>query len=384
MSRNPPGDESFNPDEWIKWRVIFLGWTIIGLFFVGRNIVSAVSRGQMLAWHRAILFEIIYWQLWAVWTPLIFRVARRFRIEGKNKLQAIAPLVLFGVVIALLHISIEYVVNLALAWGVIHVPAEEINQVIAGIKRTILIESFTGFLTYSAIVALYYALDYYRRFRERDVKASQLEAQLSQAQLHALKMQLHPHFLFNTLNTISVLMQENVPAANRMLVRLSDLLRLTLESGSAQEVSLKQELEFLQRYLDIEQIRFQDRLTVSTDIDPATLDARVPNLILQPLVENAIRHGIAPRAEAGRIEISARRVDTIMRLQVRDNGPGLRHDEQNPLTKGVGLSNTEARLCQLYGAAHRFDLSDATDGGLVVTIELPFRSESEARKVSKG
>src|SRR5262249_2873049 len=152
-----------------------------------------------------------------------------------------------------------------------------------------------------------YALDYYQKFQERELKAAQLEGRLAQAELQNLKAQLQPHFLFNTLHAISVLMQENVQAANRMLVRLSELLRMALDTAGAQEVTLKQEVEFAQRYLEIEQTRFQDRLSVKIDVDPSALDARAPSLLLQPLVENAVRHGIARRAGAGLLEIIARR-----------------------------------------------------------------------------
>ncbi len=224
---------------------------------------------------------------------------------------------------------------------------------------------------YWGVLWVGYAVDYYRRFKEEEIHASGLETQLAQAQLQALKMQLHPHFLFNTLNAVSTLVRTNKnEAATDMIAGLSDLLRLTLESSGAQEVTLKQELEFLERYLEIEQIRFGDRLRVRMDIEPGTLHARVPNLLLQPLVENAIRHGIAPRAEAGLIEIRAVREDDILRLHVRDDGPGL--PEGDRVHNGVGLSNTIARLERLYGSAQRVTLANAEDGGALITLELPF------------
>ena len=220
-----------------------------------------------------------------------------------------------------------------------------------------------------------HALDYYRKYRERERRALQLETRLAQAQLDALRMQLQPHFLFNTLNSISVLMAEDVKAARRMLTRLSDLLRKSLENEGAHEVSLRDELEFLESYLEIEQTRFQDRLTIRMNVDPAALDARVPNLILQPLVENAIRHGIAPRAAAGTIEIRAGRQNGMIELQVSDNGAGLGGASVESLMKGIGLSNTQARLEQLYGARASFELRERDEGGLTVTIAIPFRSQ---------
>src|SRR5262249_40591374 len=199
-----------------------------------------------------------------------------------------------------------------------------------------------------------------------ELKASQLEARLAQAQLQALKMQLHPHFLFNTLHAISALMRKDVEEADRMITRLSDLLRLTLENVGAQEATLRQELEILGRYLEIEQRRFGDRLQVKMEIEPETLDARAPNLILQPLVENAIRHGIAPRSAPGLIEIRASRAGDKLELQVRDNGVGLPTDHREPIKEGVGLANTRARLEQLYGAAYRFEVNNFYRCGMIV------------------
>jgi LytS/YehU family sensor histidine kinase len=226
---------------------------------------------------------------------------------------------------------------------------------------------------YAAILAVSQGVDYYRKYRERELRASQLEARLAQTRLQVLKMQLHPHFLFNTLNAISALIHQDVDLADRMVARLGDLLRSTLESADTQEVSLRQELDFIQPYLEIEQARLGPRLTVRLEIDPHALDAAVPNLVLQPLVENAIRHGIAPRAEPGRIEIRARRDDGQLCLQVRDDGPGLPPDPAAPFKEGIGLANTRARLQQLYGAAHRFELCNGPGRGLGVTITIPFR-----------
>ncbi|MGH9935785.1 MAG: sensor histidine kinase, partial [Blastocatellia bacterium] len=211
-----------------------------------------------------------------------------------------------------------------------------------------------------------------------ELKAAQLEASLTQAQLDALRMQIHPHFLFNTLNTVSVLMRNDAEAANRVLVRLSELLRLTLDKAGRHQAPLQEELEFLDLYLEIERTRFQDRLSVRTDIDPATLDALAPTLILQPLVENAIRHGIAPYVKQGLIEIRARRQGRQLELQVRDSGPGLSNFRRTATAQGIGLANTRSRLEQLYRGEHQFTLDDATGGGLLVTIRLPFCSQAKS------
>ena len=187
-------------------------------------------------------------------------------------------------------------------------------------------------------------------------------------------MQLNPHFLFNCLHSISSLMHQDVEGADRMITQLGDLLRAALANSDTQEVPLRQELDFLRRYLEIEQTRFGDRLAVIMEIAPDTLDAQVPNLILQPLVENAIRHGIEPHAKAGRVELRARRQDGSLALEVQDSGAGLRAGAS--ANEGVGLSNTRARLRELYGASHQFELQDASDGGLRVRLRIPFRSEA--------
>jgi LytS/YehU family sensor histidine kinase len=226
-------------------------------------------------------------------------------------------------------------------------------------------------LIYAATLGLGYAVSYYARFREREFRASQLEAQLAQAQLQALKMQLHPHFLFNTLNGIASLVRDNKNrAAVDMLAGLSDLLRYTLENAGKQEVPLKEELEFLELYLGIQQMRFPDRLRVEMRVAPETLDALVPNLILQPIVENAIRHGISQRPTPGVVGIEASRDGERLRVNVYDDGPGLRPN--GGTGGGVGLSNTRERLAQLYGERQRFTLSEREGGGVEAALVLPF------------
>jgi LytS/YehU family sensor histidine kinase len=233
---------------------------------------------------------------------------------------------------------------------------------------------------YLLIALMSYAYSYYRRFRQGQLRTLQLEAQLSQAQLQALKMQLHPHFLFNTLHSISALLTKDVEAARKMISRLGDFLRLTLENSGSQEVTLQQEMDFLRCYLEIERIRFQNRLVTRMDVNSQALAAKVPNLILQPIVENAIRHGIAPRSTPGLIEIEAKQLNGTLRIQVRDNGPGLpEHRNSGSLfKKGLGLANTESRLERLYGADHLFDLTNNPAGGLIVTLEIPFHKDGAA------
>lgn len=229
---------------------------------------------------------------------------------------------------------------------------------------------------YWAILALGHVLDYYRQFRERELLASQLESKLAQTQLQILKMQLHPHFLFNTLNAISALIHQDVELADRMIARLGDLLRTTLDNANQQHVPLSQELDFIHPYLEIEKARLGARLTVDLQVDPAVMDAKVPNLILQPLVENAIRHGIAVRPGPGTIQIHAHRENGGLHLAVTDTGPGLQ--AAPAALKGIGLANTRARLEKLYGANHRLELTNGRDGGFAIGITIPYQESSPA------
>jgi two-component system LytT family sensor kinase len=230
-------------------------------------------------------------------------------------------------------------------------------------------------MTYLFLVGLAHALAYRRESEARALDAAHLETRLVEAQLQALQRQLHPHFLFNTLNTIAGLMRINLNAADLMIDRLGDLLRMTLDTSGTQQVPLKQELEVLQKYLEIEQTRFENRLAISMHIDFETLDALVPNLLLQPLVENAIRHGIAPHARPGWIAIHAVREGSRLKIEIRDSGNGLPPDRLMALNRGVGLGNTRARLVHLYPSAHQFAFSNL-DQGFSVTVSIPFEIEA--------
>ena len=239
------------------------------------------------------------------------------------------------------------------------------------VQRQYLAQLDFTLMMYTTVLGLSYALHYSKESQARAINEAQLETSLVEARLRTLEAELHPHFLFNTLHAISSLVHTNPDGADRMISRLSDLLRLTFDRSGAPRVSLQEELEFLQKYLEIEQTRFHDRLSVNFDIDPETLDAEVPRLILQPLVENAIKHGVSPKPGAGLVQIATRRQGENLWIEVRDNGVGLSAGARARLRSGVGLSNTRDRLECLYGAAHRLEFSD-DDQGLAVRMEFPF------------
>src|SRR5215468_2363575 len=355
--------------RWARWILIFGVWTLLGALSAVRVMVTYAYSGNIVTWRRALVIALADWYVWALLAPAIAWLARRFAIERRSWLRSLLVHLPASLFFSIIKMVIEFRL---LQW---------LDP--ASAQRYPVLQFPSTLFTYYAILGAIYALDYYGKYRAHELKASQFQAQLAQAQLQALKMQLHPHFLFNTLHAISSLMRRDVEAAERMITRLSDLLRLTLENVGAQETPLRQELEFLERYLEIEQTRFRDRLQVKMEIEPETLDARAPNLILQPLVENAIRHGIAPRAAAGLVEIRARRSGDKLELQVRDNGVGLPTDHREPIKEGVGLANTRARLEQLYGAAYRFELNNVDGGGLIVSLTIPFRAEQNAVEPEK-
>jgi two-component system, LytTR family, sensor kinase len=359
--------------RWLKWLLIAGCWTLVALMFASQSYVANNANGYPTPWAKPLTWALTEYWTWAALTPLILLAGRPFFIDRGNWRRPLAAHLLLGLCFAASHLLLMSAAEQLTTWA--HHPGKRMSfQLSAWYYFT---KKFhMAFLTYWVITGVSHAFEFYRRNRQNELRASRLEAQLSRAELHALRMQLHPHFLFNTLNTISALVHRDARAADRMVARLGDLLRLTLDNQGVEEVSLKEELEFLQKYLEIEQTRFHDRLTVELDVDPASLDARLPNLLLQPLVENAIKHGVSARPGAGRIEISARRENGTLSLRVRDDGDGLPAYSRPDCTRsGVGLANTRARLAQLYGAAQRFELANAEGGGCEVVISIPYHAD---------
>lgn len=353
--------------HWAGAGVVFGCWTLFGLFFACQRYIERAYAGRPTSWAKVLTAWAACAYLWAALTPLVLWLARRFPFGQGRWARPLAVHAGAGALVSVFHLGV-YLLALQLLQG----DAGPAFASFGGWWQMVVAEFHFNFIIYTALVGLSHSLNHYRQKRERELAAAQFEAELAQAQLDALRLQLRPHFLFNTLNTISILMLKDVGRARQTLGRLSELLRALLRHSEAHEVTLRQELEFLENYLEIERTRFPDRLEVSMKVDPATLDARVPSLILQPVVENAIKHGIAPRAEAGRIEVSAERVNGAVRLQVRDDGAGLPHNAEARAASRVGLSNTRARLERMYGSGWSLELCDATGGGTVVNISIPF------------
>ncbi|MBI3417744.1 MAG: histidine kinase [Verrucomicrobia bacterium] len=358
---------------WLKW-TLFLGfWTLIGLSFASQLYLTQAKLGSPVSWRSAAARSLADWYVFAALSLPTMWLARRLSFERAGWQRPVVFHLVASALFSLLWMALRATVEV---WrGEISV------SFVAVFRHALVATFFFNLLIYWVIVTVSHAFDYYQKFHERELRTAELERRLTEARLQALQMQLNPHFLFNTLHAISALMHQDVEAADRMISRLSDLLRYALESTDAQEVSLRQELDFLDRYLEIEQTRFGDRLTVKKQIAANTLDARVPNLILQPILENAIRHGIEPHARPGRIELRASRDNGALVLVVRDNGAGLQHAPD----EGVGLSNTRARLQQLYGDKQRFEFRNVAEGGLEVSLKIPFRLDAnEAAPARSG
>jgi two-component system, LytTR family, sensor kinase len=346
--------------------LIAVAWSAVALLFATQVYVMYMKEEQPVPFRRALFVEGLACFLWALITPLVLWLARRFRIDRNNWRRRVPLHLVTGVTLTSSLIAIDYVIYLILFNRTVNLtPIKVAEYVIYNLDRWM--------LTYTVVVLISHVFNYYNSYRKGELKAAQLRTQLAQAQLEALKMQLHPHFLFNTLHSISALLNSDIDAARSMITRLGDFLRLTLENAGTQEVTLQQEMEFLNGYLEIERIRFRDRLSTNIIVDPEILDVRVPNLILQPIVENAMRHAIAQKSTAGRIEISAKPRNGALRIQVKDDGPGLPKDPGalNQLRQGLGLANTRARLERLYGREHRLELANRPSGGMVVTLEIP-------------
>ncbi len=360
------GVPNLQRQSWRRVLLVFGFWTLIGLAFAGQLYLSKAKLGEPVPWTFAASRALSDWYVFALLSIPALGLARRFSLGDArwalNLITHLAASALFSVA----WMALRAVVEVWLTRG-----GMGAVTFAAAFNRALVTTFFYNLLIYWVIISVGYAFDYYRKFNERELRAAELEKRLTEARLQALQMQLNPHFLFNTLHAISSLMHQDVEAADRMLVRLSDLLRHALESTDTQEVTLREELDFLSRYAEIEQTRFGDRLKIEMHIAPDTLDALVPNLVLQPLLENAIQHGLEPHARPGRVEVSARRDGDLLRLEVRDNGGGLPNGK---VVEGIGLANTRARLKQLYGARQSFGLANTDPAGVVVAITMPFRS----------
>lgn len=349
--------------RWL-WGGTFAVWSIVGLLLTSSIYVSSRAADDPIPIGSALAYGFLEAYVWIPVTVAAVLLTRRYPLErGRLASNGLCHLV------AALLLSV-------LKMAAFHYIGQAMGLLRSEATFTWAVLYYTGnnLVTYALLVGVAHAFEYAQRVRERELATTQLEARLTRSQLQMLKMQIHPHFLFNTLHAISTLVHRDPDAAERTIANLSEMLRTTLAHEQSQEVELREELSLLEPYLEIQKTRFGNRLTVETEVDPETERAMVPHLILQPLVENAIRHGIAPRRQGGRVEIHASRSNGTLRLEVRDDGRGFLPDSNTLRVGAVGLANTRARLEQLYGRDHGLAITSAPDCGAKVEIAIPFRT----------
>ncbi|MEZ5426449.1 MAG: histidine kinase [Pyrinomonadaceae bacterium] len=354
----------------LVWLSVFVFWTMIGAIAAVQEYIAIETRGAPVSFWRTLITNLpIYF--WAVSTPLVFRAERRFPLGDRRKWGTVLPFhIIFSLLSAAAYLGLISLVTVALRDEPFSLSA------VGDYFRYRFGRAFhVSVLTYWAILGFGFALDFYRQMKTSEVEAAraeqELETRLVQAKLDSLKMQIHPHFLFNTLNTISAIMSDDIKGARRVIARLSELLRLNLESSDRQTIALGKELELLNLYLDIERERFREKLAVSLHAPPETLDCQVPHFILQPLVENAVKHGIANQKEKGRINIDIRQSGNHLRIEIEDNGSGPPETSR----RGIGLQNTRERLEKLYRGNYEFALKKSEKGGTRVCLTLPFQTD---------
>jgi two-component system LytT family sensor kinase len=367
-----PGNLISAKMNWTMWAIIFGFWTFFSFLYANQIYFEMLHNpGMHHSWWRIAFWQLLVWYLWGFLSPLILWLGRRFPLEGQARLKGLLVHIIACVIFSALRVAAATALRMIIrpfdVWS-------DTQSFLIQYQGELKIFFLFDVLVYWAVFGVGYAFDYRERYRERESQASELKAQLAQAQLESLKMQLHPHFLFNTLHTIAGLVRGNEKGtAVNMISGLSDLLRHALQSANEQEVTLREEVKFIELYLDIQKVRFSDRLTVRMELASETLNALVPNLILQPLVENAIRHGISLKNSSGLLVIRSYCENGDLHITVSDDGPGLRSDWRMENGEGIGLANTNKRLKHLYGKRHRFALRNGEIGGMTASIAIPFR-----------
>ena len=388
----PTASAKHNPDQpalrtWLVWAISFGVWTLIAVAGAVTMYQFNRTRGLPRDFGDMLILELSQSLTYAPLTPFVFLIACRYPIQRRAWRRRVVLYIVGGFFFTLAHVFLR-----GLTYKVWDVATASYASAIWNSHAHVLkirwdlfqslffynvVDDITG--TYVPIVLIAHVMSYYTSFRQRELRASQLQAQLAKARLQALKSQLQPHFLFNTMHSISALMLTDVRAADRMMTRLSDLLRMSLEAEGTQVIALSHELDFVNCYLEIEKIRFEERLNIIWDISPETLDAQVPHLLLQPLVDNAVKHGIARLPAAGQIRITVKSQGGELQLEISDNGPGFGEAGSFQHT-GLGLRITRERLESLYGQDQSMELLRPPEGGSTVRVSIPFRPQPAESK----
>ena len=368
---------SLRKRRWIEAALLILFWCVVALLTLGKEVLNPHPGASGLREGEA-LYSLLQFGVWALFTPLIFWIAQQVLPDQNGWIKAIPLAIILGVLTACIVDMLDHIL-----WNtLVNSPAKR------PLSFRFIISNFhflNEFFIYSAVLVAGMARAYFLRYQKHQeeavqlrMDASQLQTHLAEARLRALRMQINPHFLFNTLHIISDHFEENPKAARTMIARLSEILRYTFEGTETREVSLEQELRFLDSYLDIQRFRFEDRLQVHFDVAPEVVQALVPTLILQPIVENAIKHGTSQLESSGIIRISARKEGDSLHMTITDNGPGAASGDGSPApSSGIGIKNTIERLETLYGANQQFYIESPVSGGFVAGITIPYHTTAD-------
>lgn len=369
--------EAAAPRDWrtrtVRWLLSLTIWGGLILLIAAQNYIVLNSNGREVTFVEMLIREYPVWLGWWLLTPFLYAFIRRFPL-GRGRWRYV-PLYIPAVV----AFSSLYITLLAVMRYVIRsTSGVELPTFFRFWKQYQLGAFGQALPILILIIFCYYGINYVRAYQRRELRASQLEAELSRARLDVLRMQIQPHFLFNTLHSISALMETDVKAARRMISQFSELLRASLEEDKRQETTLEDEIHFLKQYLGIQRVRFQDRLSITFDIAEEALSLWVPRLLLQPLVENALKHGIAKRRGPGRVRVAANVSENMLTLVVEDNGPGF---GDGAVIEGVGLRNTRERLSKLYGAQASYHVETEDSSGGRITVHIPVHNEAKTSEI---
>ena len=364
----PPIARSVTPVEWI---VVLAIWLLLGIGSAGPLQQKFAEQGVTLSLHDLRIAQAIDWAVWAALLPLIFATLDRFPLRRGLWPRHLPAWVGAALAFGALHAAVALPL-LHLAARLLQVPSEVLALPALRLSRQVLDDA----ANFNLAVIAYLSIQWIHRSRGERARVREVERSLREARLHALALELQPHFLFNTLNGIAALVRSDARTAEQMLIRLSDLLRLTLDAGRAGQLTLGEELRQLEMYLGLQQMRHGSRLTVRTDVPAEVRDARVPAMLLQPLVENALSHGIGARPGPGTLGVRAWRENGQLCLAVEDDGVGV--PDGGPARQGIGLSNTRARLAALYPEAHELRIGPRPEGGTRVLIRLPYSAHDSA------
>ncbi len=368
------------PPKWKSpisiWR-IFLAAMLFSLLFILQEYIGfsySPEADKPFPWTMALASTLPSFLLWPLFAPLIFRLSQAFMQGTRLSFSKISSHLIFSILVAFIH---RVIATLLLFSVFLVVNGEWYGAWNNHTYSSIFVNILGSLLIFWILVGVFLAYDYYQKFREKQLELIRMENELNNAQLRALKMQLHPHFLFNTLHTISSLIDESTEDAQKMLSQIGFLLRSLLDQDQKQKISLKEEMKYIQSYLDIEQTRFRDRLKIEYDIEKETLQTQVPNLILQPLVENAIKHGFSKRTDCGKIKISGKRFNGQLELIVEDDGRGTRDTKLAFKNGGIGLKNVKNRLAQMYKENYKLELTSNRENGFTARILIPFEQQEK-------